>query len=98
MQSVNKRYSICQKPTPRKTFAKRFSQDIFPSSVGIGCKGTTKFADVQEKSHQNAIFMVESVRAPHKVTNFVGDPACVWCKGGKNTRRINAEHRTDMWS
>ena len=43
---------------PKKTIAKRFSQDIFPSSVGIGCKGTTKFADVQEKSHQNAIFMV----------------------------------------
>ena len=30
-----------------RTFAKRFSQDIFPSSVGFGCKGTTKFADVQ---------------------------------------------------
>ena len=32
---------------PERTFAKRFSQDIFPSSVGFGCKGTTKFADVQ---------------------------------------------------
>ena len=83
---------------PRKTFAKRFSQDIFPSSVGFGGKGTENLRDVQEKSHQNAIFMVESVRAHHKVTNFVGDPACVECKGGKNTRRINAEHRTDMWS
>ena len=43
---------------PRKTFAKRFSQDIFPSSVGIGDKGTTKFADMQEKSHFGAIFRV----------------------------------------
>ena len=43
---------------PRKTFAKRFSQDIFPSSVGIGCKGTTIFADMQEKSHFGAIFRV----------------------------------------
>ena len=41
-----------------RPFAKRFSQDIFPSSVGFGCKGSEKFADVQEKSHQNAIFMV----------------------------------------
>ena len=41
---------------PRKTFAKHFSQGIFPSSVGIGCKGTTKFADLQEKSHFSAIF------------------------------------------
>ena len=32
---------------PRKTFAKRFSQDIFPSSVGIGDKGSEKFAIVQ---------------------------------------------------
>jgi len=47
--------SICQKP-PKKTFAKRFSQDIFPSSVGIVGKGTTIFADMQEKSHFGAIF------------------------------------------
>ena len=46
---------------PRKTFAKHFSQDIFPSSVGFGGKGTENLRDVQEKSHQNAIFMVESV-------------------------------------
>ena len=32
---------------PERTFAKRFSQDIFPSSVGIGCKGSEKFAIVQ---------------------------------------------------
>ena len=30
-----------------RTFAKRFSQDIFPSSVGFDCKGTTKFAFLQ---------------------------------------------------
>ena len=32
---------------PERTIAKRFSRDIFPSSVGIGCKGSEKFADVQ---------------------------------------------------
>ena len=32
---------------PERTFAKHFSQDIFPSSVGIGCKGSEKFASVQ---------------------------------------------------
>ena len=42
---------------PRRNLAKRFSQDIFPSSVGIGCKGTIKFADVQEKSHFGVIFV-----------------------------------------
>ena len=49
----NKRYLICPKPTLGKTFAKRFSQDIFPSSVGIDCKGTTKFADVQILSRKS---------------------------------------------
>ena len=39
------------KPTQERPIAERFSQDIFPSGVGIGGKGTTKFADVQEKSH-----------------------------------------------
>ena len=43
---------------PERTIAKRFSQDISPSSVGIGCKGTTIFADMQEKSHFGAIFRV----------------------------------------
>ena len=38
---------ICPKPTPKRTIAKHFSQDIFPSSVGIGCKGSEKFASVQ---------------------------------------------------
>ena len=46
-QSVNKRYLICQKPTQERPIAKRFSQDIFPSSVGIGCKGTKKNAYAQ---------------------------------------------------
>ena len=32
--------SICPKPTQERTFAKRFSQDIFPSSVGFDCKIT----------------------------------------------------------
>ena len=30
-----------------RTFTKRFSQDIFPSSVGFGCKGSEKFAFLQ---------------------------------------------------
>ena len=30
-----------------RPFAKRFSQDIFPSSVGFGDKGSEKFASVQ---------------------------------------------------
>ena len=33
-----------------------------PSSVGFDCKGTTKFADMQEKSHFSAIFLMWSVR------------------------------------
>ena len=32
---------------PERSIAKRFSQDIFPSSVGFGCKGSEKFAIVQ---------------------------------------------------
>ena len=43
----NKRYLICQKPTQERTIAKRFSQDIFPSNVGIDRKGSKKFAIVQ---------------------------------------------------
>ena len=43
---------------PERTIAKRLSQDIFPSSVGIGGKGSEKFASVQEKSHLSAIFLV----------------------------------------
>ena len=46
-QSVNKRYLICQKPTQERTIAKRFSQDIFPSSAGFDRKGSEKFAIVQ---------------------------------------------------
>ena len=53
------KFSICQTQSAinaiqyvrnlplERPFAKRFSQDIFPPSVGFGCKGTTKFADVQ---------------------------------------------------
>ena len=58
--------SICQKPTQERTFAKRFSQDIFLSSAGFDCKGTIKFADVQEKSHFNAIFLVYGVKCRGK--------------------------------
>ena len=39
------------KPTQERPIAERFSQDIFPSGVGFGCKGSEKFAGVQEKSH-----------------------------------------------
>ena len=54
----NKRYLICPKPTLGKTFAKRFSQDIFPSSVGIDCKGTELFWIEQE----NSDFLVNFLR------------------------------------
>ena len=45
--SANKRFYNMSETYPERTIAKRFSQDIFPSSVGIGGKGTEKFADVQ---------------------------------------------------
>ena len=32
---------------PERTIAKRFSQDIFPSSVGIDCKITNNFSFLQ---------------------------------------------------
>ena len=38
---------ICPKPTQERPIAQRFSQDIFPSSVGINRKGSEKFAIVQ---------------------------------------------------
>ena len=41
-----------------RSIAKHFSQDIFLSSVGIGCRDSEKFAGVQEKSHFSAIFLV----------------------------------------
>ena len=47
----NKRYSICQKPTQERAIAKRFAQDIFPSSVGFGCKGTKKNIHTQTLFH-----------------------------------------------
>ncbi len=34
---------------PTRETMKRFSQDIYPSSVGIDDKGSEKFADEQEK-------------------------------------------------
>ena len=43
----NKRYLICQKSTQERAIAKRFSQDIFPSSVGFGCKGTKNIVHTQ---------------------------------------------------
>jgi hypothetical protein len=35
-----------------------FSLDIFPSSVGIGCKGSELFWIEQGKSHLRVIFLV----------------------------------------
>ena len=46
-QSAINAISICPKPTQERPIAKRFSQDIFPSSVGFECKGSEKFADMQ---------------------------------------------------
>ena len=42
---------------PKRTFAKRFSQDIFPSSVGIGDKDTTLFWHKQENMYENVFFV-----------------------------------------
>ena len=41
--SINATQYVRNLPKER-TFAKHFSQDIFPSSVGIDCKGNTFFA------------------------------------------------------
>ena len=46
--SINATQYVRNLPKER-TFAKHFSQDIFPSSVGIDCKGTKKNVYVQEK-------------------------------------------------
>ena len=62
MQSVNKRYLICQKPTQERPIAKRFSQDIFPSSVGIEDKGSENLRDEQEKSEKFAFFSLVDAR------------------------------------
>ena len=40
-----------------RTFAKRFSQDIFPSSVGIGDKVTNLFLHKQENMYENVFFV-----------------------------------------
>ena len=43
---------------PIKTHCETLFAGHTPSSVGFGCKGSEKFADVQEKSHLSAIFLV----------------------------------------
>ena len=43
---------------PRKTLYETLFAGHTPSSVGIDCKGSEKFAIVQEKSHLSAIFLV----------------------------------------
>ena len=47
---------------PRKNLCETLFAGQTPSSVGIGCKVTIKFADVQEKSHFDAIFLVYGVK------------------------------------
>ena len=44
---------------PRKNLCETLFAGHTPSSVGIGGKGSEKFADVQEKSHFVAIFSLE---------------------------------------
>ena len=44
--SINATQYVRNLPKER-TFAKHFPQDIFPSSVGINCKGNTFFAYMQ---------------------------------------------------
>ncbi len=43
---------------PKKDLCETLFAGHTPSSVGIGDKGTTIFADMQEKSHFGAIFQV----------------------------------------
>ena len=43
---------------PRKNLYETLFAGHTPSSVGIGCKGSEKFASVQEKSHFGVIFMM----------------------------------------
>ena len=47
---------------PRKNLCETLFAGHTPSSVGFDYKGTTKFADMQEKSHFSAIFLMWSVR------------------------------------
>ena len=43
---------------PRKTLCETLFAGHTPPSVGFDCKGSEKFAIVQEKSHLSAIFLV----------------------------------------
>ena len=43
---------------PKKNHCETLFAGHTPSSVGIGCKGSEKFASVQEKSHFGVIFLV----------------------------------------
>ena len=47
---------------PRKNHCETLFVGHTPSSLGFECKGTEKFADMQEKSHFSAIFLMWGVR------------------------------------
>ena len=47
---------------PRKNHCETLFAGHTPSSIGFECKGTEKFADMQEKSHFSAIFLMWGVR------------------------------------
>ena len=57
-QSVNKRYSICQKPTPKVHSQNAFCKTYLPSSVRIDCKGSELFWIEQEKLLFFVVFKV----------------------------------------
>ena len=59
-QSVNKRYSICQKPTPKVHSQNAFCKTYLPSSVNFDCKGTKLFWIEQEKLLFFVVFKVGS--------------------------------------
>ena len=42
---------------PRKNHCETLFAGHTPSSIGFECKGTEKFADMQEKSHIGVIFL-----------------------------------------
>ncbi len=84
---------------PKKTFAKRFSQDIFPSSVGIGCKGTENLRDVQENSTFFVIFSLEDAQYPNDIhliphdVCVIGDPVAIDIDKEEGERRTRRAHR-----
>ena len=47
---------------PRKNHCETLFAGHTPSSIGFECKGTEKFADMQEKSHFSVIFLMWGVR------------------------------------